>query len=145
MDGSIPITTRTGIGLPGLATIVAAPTQAMEVAAIGAGLPAAVDPAAMADPAAVLAATQVVVTIIMIHHHRLPWLAIPVAARQVERVAEIVRRPRRYIAGRNKSTNERSQARRQAARTPSPPLPGVFRVDYLWKFLWKFSIKSQSG
>src|SRR5881394_342374 len=90
MDGSIPITTRTGIGLPGLATMSAPLTQAMEVTAIGAGLPVAVGPGAMAGPAAVVA-MRVVVTIIMIHHHHLRrYLAIPVAARQAERAAVIV-------------------------------------------------------
>lgn len=125
MDGSIPITTRTGIGLPGLATIAAALTQAMEVVVIGAGLPVAVDPAAMADPVAV-AATRAV-TIIRIHQHLgLPYSPIPVGARQLERAAVIVRHPHQYIAVRNKSTNERSPAQRQAARISSPPLPGVF-------------------
>jgi hypothetical protein len=140
MDGSIPITTRTGIGLPGLATIAAVLTRAMEVAVIGAG-PAAVDPAAMVDPAAVVVAMQVVVTIIMTHRPlRLPpYLAIQVGVRLLERAAVIVRHPRQSIAVRSKSTSEGSQARRQAARTRVRHCLAFFRIDYPWKFNGSFN------
>ena len=98
MAGNTPITTPTGIGLRGPATIAAARTQAMAVAAIAAVLPVVVDP--VEAVAAVVAATQVEGTIITIHRRRLllQYLAIRAGAQVVERVVVIERHPHQYIA-----------------------------------------------
>lgn len=103
MAGNIPITTRTGIGLPGLATITAAHTQAMEAAAVGVVLPAMADPVVMAVGVPRVAAIQVAVTITMIH--RLlppPYSAIRAGGLAPGRAAVIGRHPLRYIGVRSR-------------------------------------------
>lgn len=143
MAGVTPITTRTGIALDGGATITTARTAEMEAAAIGAALPVVADPAAVVVAlvaATRVAATQAAAVIIIRIRLLLPqYLAIRVGAQAAERAEMIAKRRCRYIAVRKESTNQRSQARRQAART---------RVRVAWRLLAfltarKFSIKLQ--
>jgi hypothetical protein len=124
MAGNTPITTRTGIGSRGPATIAAARTQATAVAEIGEVLPVVVDPAA-----AVAAATQVAGTIIIIRRlHHLPHLAIRVGVQALERAAVIARHQRRYIGIRSRIDESKIVSTAPGSPDSSPPRLAPFAL-----------------